>query len=799
VTAGVQYTLSETGPTGYSASDFSCSVDGGNPVSENTITLDFGEEAVCTITNNDVAPQLTVIKHVINDSGGTAVASDFTLDSGGINDTPDNFPGAESPGTVVTLDAGSYNVNESGPSGYTASFSADCSGSIDVGQSKTCTVTNNDQAAKLIVIKHVVNDNGGTAAAADFSLDSGGANDTPDNFAGAESPGTEVTLNAGSYSVTETGPTGYSASYSADCSGTIANGQTKTCTVTNDDISPQLTVIKHVINDNGGSAVAASFTMNVTGTNVSTPSFPGAESPGTTVTLNAGAYSVDENAFSGYTKSIGADCSGNIAVGVTKTCTITNDDQQAYVTVVKVVNNNYGGTASPNNFSLTLDGSAVSSGVAVAVNPGNHTAAENLLSGYTFDGFSLDCNSGGVVTVALGESKTCRLTNSDIQPRLTLIKYVTNNNGGTLGVSDFPLFISGTPTTSGTSVGLVAGNYTASETSQYGYTPGPWGGNCASNGTVTLNIGDNKVCTITNDDQPGTIVIVKNAKPESGSFSFDTTGSTSGPGTSWPASFGLSGDPAGGANTRSFTVDRGNYTAAESTQLGWLLTGIGGSADPTTPYACVVTGSGGSSGSGDLNTATVTMDVRNGDTVNCTFENTGSGATRTQGFWQTHPQLADIAWNGGDAFGHSFPGVVNTAGIGDTTMCTRSLTIDGFAPAADGNSELLGGFWSSVSKTTSNKKRSALDQGRMQLLQQLLAAELNASAFGSVPSGGSGKFAVWEDALCGINQTAISNAQSQAAAFNSQGDSSTFTPGTSADSKNARLWANYVFWNIVKP
>jgi hypothetical protein len=33
-------------------------------------------------------------------------------------------------GTEVTLDAGAYNVTESGPSGYTASFSADCSGSL---------------------------------------------------------------------------------------------------------------------------------------------------------------------------------------------------------------------------------------------------------------------------------------------------------------------------------------------------------------------------------------------------------------------------------------------------------------------------------------------------------------------------------------------------------------------------------------------------------------------------------------------------------------------------------------------
>jgi hypothetical protein len=111
--------------------------------------------------------------------------------------------------------------------------------------------------------------------------------------------------------------------------------------------------------------------------------------------------------------------------------------------------------------------------------------------------------------------------------------------------------------------------------------------------------------------------------------------------------------------------------------------------------------------------------------------------------------------------------------------------------------KVMGGFWSGVSNTSTNKKRSALDQGRMQLLQQLLAAELNASAFGSVPAGGSAMFAQWEAAYCGTNQTAISNAMAQAAAFNTRGDSTTFTPGTSADSKNARTIANYVFWDVL--
>jgi hypothetical protein len=83
----------------------------------------------------------------------------------------------------------------------------------------------------------------------------------------------------------------------------------------------------------------------------------------------------------------------------------------------------------------------------------------------------------------------------------------------------------------------------------------------------------------------------------------------------------------------------------------------------------------------------------------------------------------------------------------------------------------------------------------MQLLQQLLAAELNASAFGSVPASGS--FASWQSAYCGTNQSKIQTAAQQAAAFNNAGDSTQFTPGTSADSRTSKAIADYVFWNVL--
>src|SRR5207302_10265805 len=95
----------------------------------------------------------------------------------------------------------------------------------------------------------------------------------PARFAGTAS-GTTRKLSPGSYSVAESGGrAGYAASF-AGCTGTIAAGESKTCTVTNDDQPAHLTVIKTVVNDNGGTKKAADFSIVMTINCVALPSFP---------------------------------------------------------------------------------------------------------------------------------------------------------------------------------------------------------------------------------------------------------------------------------------------------------------------------------------------------------------------------------------------------------------------------------------------------------------------------------------------------------------------------------------------
>jgi len=314
---------------------------------------------------------LRVIKTVINDNGGTAVASDFTIHvkssgSMGVTDvTGSPAVGVSSPGREYWLLANTYVVSEDAHAGYTATFSGDCdaSGNVVVGLApKTCTIINNDSApppatselATLHVIKHVVNNDGGKEIASDFIMhvkapgSSGPLADSVSPAAGTEAPGSFHALTPGTYVVSEDAHAGYAQSFSGDCDGngnvTLISGADKICTITNDDISVKtppppstsesatLHVIKIVINDNGGKAVVSDAVIHVTSDSGDVAGSPqsGAVFPGTSYSLGAGTYTVSEDFFAGYKVTIGGDCSASGAIvlawGDDKTCTITNND-----------------------------------------------------------------------------------------------------------------------------------------------------------------------------------------------------------------------------------------------------------------------------------------------------------------------------------------------------------------------------------------------------------------------------------------------------------------------------------------
>ncbi|HEX6576378.1 MAG TPA: hypothetical protein VF042_15525 [Gemmatimonadaceae bacterium] len=824
-----------------------------------SVNLRPGEDVTCTITNNDIGPQLSLVKEVINDNGGTANASAWTLTatgtSGGFSGAGTPATGATATNGPNTVTAGvQYTLSESGgPSGYTAASAWVCTGggtfvspdkiTLAVGETASCKIVNNDNAPQLSLVKEVVNDNGGTANASAWTLTATGSSA---GFSGAGTPATGATATNGPHTVTagvqytlseSGGPSGYTAATNWVCTGTggtfvapdkitVALGGSVSCKIVNNDVAPQLSLVKEVINDNGGTANASAWTLTATGTS---GGFSGAGSPATGATATNGPnnvtagvqYTLSESGGpSGYTAASAWVCTGGgtfvspdkitLAVGQTASCKIVNNDNPPGLTLVKEVVNDNGGTANASAWTLTATGTsggfsgAGSPATGATASNGPHTVTAGVQytlsesggpSGYTAASAWVCTGTGGTfvspdkITVALGGSVSCKIVNNDIAPQLSLVKEVINDNGGTANASAWTLTATGTsagfsgagsPATGATATNgpnnVTAGvQYTLSESGgPAGYTAASaWvctgGGTFVSPNKITLALAETASCKIVNNDQPAKLTIVKYLTGASATFNFTGSGFGSGTFTLTPPS--SVGSVAGVDSVIYDNLSIGLKTVTEGELAHYILTDVG--CDNV---------------AGDLTTRTASVTLALGQSSRCVFINNQqvSQTTRTQGFWQTHSNIAYYAWFGGDYQGNHFTGVAATS-LGDTMLCSKNISTVEI---------LMGGFWSNIAKTTTNAKRSALDQARMRLLQQLLAAELNYATFGSTPTG-SISIQQAEDAYCGSDIDAINAAASAMAAFNESGDSGEFTPGVSANAKESRTTANLAFWNLL--
>ena len=289
-------------------------------------------------SNNASQPgTLLITKQVTNDGGGEAEPSDFTITVDGKNPNPSSFDGSSS-GTSVQLFEGRYKVTESGPnSNYTSKLSKECSGNMRESESKKCTITNTYSeppppvtTAKIIVTKKVINEGGGDREPSDFTITIDGNNPTPSSFDGSSS-GTSVSLEPGSYSITESSLPEYTSSKSGDCAGSLSTGETKQCTITNIyhpiDKSGQLIVINNVINNDDSEITVkpSAFIITVHSNDPLPRSFPGKSGEGVIVNLNPGRYSVTADGPDGYTSDYSEGCEGTIRQGDAKACVITNE------------------------------------------------------------------------------------------------------------------------------------------------------------------------------------------------------------------------------------------------------------------------------------------------------------------------------------------------------------------------------------------------------------------------------------------------------------------------------------------
>ncbi len=216
-----------------------------NLTQTDSVTMDIAFRAVQQRNNarfvcNNEQPRLatlTVTKVVVNDNGGNNVIADFQLfaDNGVIA-----IPMTSGSSSVVAAPA-TYTITETGVSGYQASFSGDCNASgqitLQPGENKQCTITNNDLTANITLIKNVINDNGGTAnsnMAWGLRID---GNIVPNSTSVA------VTSNT-AHTISEDGRAGYtfqSITGHTKCpavlggTATLDEGEAITCTITNND------------------------------------------------------------------------------------------------------------------------------------------------------------------------------------------------------------------------------------------------------------------------------------------------------------------------------------------------------------------------------------------------------------------------------------------------------------------------------------------------------------------------------------------------------------------------------------
>ncbi|MBY4678276.1 prealbumin-like fold domain-containing protein [Marinobacterium arenosum] len=621
VEAGVSYSVSETLVAGYSQTGLSCVDDNSLLPVSHPVTLDFGQAVTCTISNDDDEPSLTLIKQVINDNGGTALVTDWTLTASG----PTGFSGTSGVSGGAGFNVGSYDLSESGPSGYSASDWSCVGGtqqdgdtiSVGLGESATCTIVNDDNPPSLTLIKQVINNNGGTAVVTDWTLTASG----PSGFSGTSGVSGGADFVAGSYDLSESGPSGYSASSWSCVGGTqqdgdtisVGLGESATCTIVNDDVPPSLTLIKQVINDNGGTALVTDWTLFANGPT----GFSGTSGVSSDAGFSAGSYDLSESGPANYSASDWSCVGGsqqdgdtiNLGLGESATCTIVNDDNPPSLTLIKEVINDNGGTAVVTDWTLTASGpsgfsgtSGVSGGADFVA--GSYDLSESGPSGYSASDWSCVGGSqldGDTISVGLGESATCTIVNDDNPPSLTLIKQVINDNGGTAVVTDWTLFANGPTGFSGTSgvssdAGFSAGSYDLSESGPANYSASDWscvGGSQQDGDTISLGLGESATCTIVNDDNPPSLTLIKQVINDDGGMALvtDWTLFANGP-TGFSGTSGVSSDAG---------FNAGSYDLSESGPAGYSAS----------DWSCV----GGSQLDGD------TISLGLGDSATCTIIN----------------------------------------------------------------------------------------------------------------------------------------------------------------------------------
>ncbi len=570
------YSLTELDIDGYTEGSWSCTVGTVDDAAFDSgqVTLAFGEQTVCTIINDDIAPTLTLTKKLVNDNGGVSTIEDFdiSIDSAVVASGVANTVLANTAIQISELDLPGYTegtwacTDANGLTSGLPTVGAATGQTLKLkpGSEVTCAITNDDVAPSLTLTKSLTNDNGGDKTIADFDI----AIDGIEVVSGASNL---VAANTGIV-ISELVLDGYTAGnwVCSDSTGLttglptagvasgetikLAEGAVVDCKISNDDIAPLLTLTKTVVNNDGGLLTSSDFDIAIDGVEVASAAV-------NTVLANVD-IEISELDLPGYTEGawVCTDANGltttlpdagsatsttvNLLPGSDVTCAISNDDLAPTLTLSKKLLNDDGGDLTEADFGLSVDGVEVANGAANTVSSNVDIEISELdMPGYTEGTWSCSDSTGltttlptagiatgEVISLAAGAVVECVIINDDIAPTLTLNKNLINDNGGDKLVTDFDISIDGVEVAAG-SVNTVTANQPIliSELSIAGYTAGTWActdstglttalptAGAAVGESITLEPGSKVVCEITNDDIAPTLTLAKTVVNDNG-------------------------------------------------------------------------------------------------------------------------------------------------------------------------------------------------------------------------------------------------------------------------------------------
>ena len=289
------------------------------------------------VKSSSAQATLTVNKVMLNENGGTSGASDFSFSVNGAAPVAFQADGSN----TLSVPAGTYTVVETAAAGYTPTYT-NCSGIVlAAGGSAACTITNTDHTPPMAMLTTTAETSkpvyaaGETVTMTARVLDNGApVSGAQVNFNALKPNGVNrVILNATTASngvattsfVSGTGSSSigtYQLAVTATSGGVTAQAFASFVVLKNPQ-SATLTVTKVVVNNDGGSRVAADFSFSINGTAPVAFDADGSN----TLSVSAGTYSVTEPPVAGYAASL-SNCSGLVLpAGGSATCTITNNDQ----------------------------------------------------------------------------------------------------------------------------------------------------------------------------------------------------------------------------------------------------------------------------------------------------------------------------------------------------------------------------------------------------------------------------------------------------------------------------------------